>query len=42
MACCCDVHIIVYFAEYFVTGYWRNRVVELICELKRTTLLSKR
>ena len=25
----------------FVTGYWRKRVVVLICELKRTTLLNK-
>ena len=27
---------IVYFAEYFVTGYWRMIVVVLICELDIT------
>ena len=36
MACRCDKHIIVYFAEYFVAGYWRMIVVVLICELDIT------
>ena len=43
MACYCDVHVIVYFAEYFVTGYWRMIVVVLICELSiEDYSLSKR
>ena len=43
MACCCDVHIIVYFAEYSVTE--NDSSIVLICELditKEDYSLSKR